>query len=138
MDRLSEIINGAKQLGYLLALVLMFISVLITFNTIRLVIYMSREEIAVMRLVGASSMYVRGPFIVGGMIYGMISAVLSMALFYPIAIWLARATTEFFGGVNLYTYYIENFFQIFIIVLSAGVLLGAVSSFLAVRKYLKV
>jgi cell division transport system permease protein len=138
IDRLSAIIVGAKQLGYLLALVLMFISVLITLNTIRLVIYMSREEIAVMRLVGASNMYVRGPFIVGGMIYGIISAILAMLLFYPIAVWLAKATTDFFGGVNLYTYYIENFFEIFVIVLVAGVLLGAVSSFLAVRKYLKV
>ncbi|MCK9352438.1 MAG: permease-like cell division protein FtsX [Candidatus Paceibacterota bacterium] len=138
IDRLSEIIIGAKQLGFLLALVLMIISVLITFNTIRLVIYMSREEIAVMRLVGASSTYVRGPFIVGGMIYGVISAALAMFLFWPIAIWLARATTDFFGGVNLYTYYIQNFFQIFFIVLMAGIFLGAVSSFLAVRKYLKV
>ena len=138
IDRLSGIIAGAQRLGSLLAIVLMIISILITFNTIRLVIYMSREEIAVMRLVGASNTYVRGPFIVGGAIYGIISATLAMLLFWPIAVWLARATTDFFGGVNLYTYYIHNFFQIFAIILSAGVFLGAVSSFLAVRKYLKV
>lgn len=138
IDRLSAIITGAKQLGFLLAIMLMLISILITLNTIRLVIYMSREEIAVMRLVGASSMYVRGPFIVGGAIYGVISATLAMILFWPIAIWLARATTDFFGGVNLYKYYIENFFQIYFIVLIAGIFLGSVSSFLAVRKYLKV
>ena len=138
IDRLSAIINGAKQLGFLLALTLMFISILITLNTIRLVIYMSREEIAVMRLVGASNMYVRGPFVVGGAIYGVISATLAVILFWPIAIWLARATTDFFGGVNLYKYYIQNFFQIYFIVLLAGIFLGSVSSFLAVRKYLKV
>jgi cell division transport system permease protein len=138
IDRLSAIIAGAKQLGFLLAIMLMIISVLITLNTIRLVIYMSREEIAVMRLVGASNMYVRGPFVVGGAIYGVISATLAMILFWPIAVWLARATTDFFGGVNLYKYYIENFFQIYFIVLVAGIFLGSVSSFLAVRKYLKV
>lgn len=138
IDRLSAIIAGAKQLGFLLAIMLMIISVLITLNTIRLVIYMSREEIAVMRLVGASNMYVRGPFVVGGAIYGVISATLAMILFWPIAVWLARATTDFFGGVNLYKYYIENFFQIYFIVLLAGIFLGSVSSFLAVRKYLKV
>ncbi len=138
IDRLSAIIVGAKQFGFLLALVMIIISVLITLNTIRLVIYMSREEINIMRLVGASNMYVRGPFIVGGMIYGVISAVLAMILFWPITLWLAGATTDFFGGVNLYHYYIQNFFQIFIIVLGAGMLLGAISSFLAVRKYLKI
>ena len=138
IDRLSAIIVGAKQFGFLLALVMIIISVLITLNTSRLVIYMSREEINIMRLVGASNMYVRGPFIVGGMIYGVISAVLAMILFWPITLWLAGATTDFFGGVNLYHYYIQNFFQIFIIVLGAGMLLGAISSFLAVRKYLKI
>jgi cell division transport system permease protein len=138
IDRLTKIIAGVKQFGYTFALVLVCTSLLITFNTIRLVIYMTREEIAVMRLVGASSMYVRGPFIVGGMIYGIVSALFAMLLFYPITLWLTGTTRDFFGGVNLYGYYMENFFQILIIILIAGMTLGAVSSFFAVRKYLKV
>ncbi|MCX6735854.1 MAG: permease-like cell division protein FtsX [Candidatus Parcubacteria bacterium] len=138
IDRLTKIIAGTKQFGYTFALVLFCTSLLITFNTIRLVIYMTREEINVMRLVGASSMYVRGPFIVGGMMYGAVSALLAMILFYPITLWLTGTTQDFFGGVNLYSYYLKNFFQIFIIVLLVGMSLGAVSSFLAVRKYLKV
>jgi cell division transport system permease protein len=138
IDRLTQIITGAKQLGFALAVVLMLISLLITFNTIRLVIYMSREEIAIMRLVGASSMYVRGPFIVGGIIYGFISALIAMALFYPVTLWLGGTTTEFFGGVNLFEYYIKHFFEMFLLLLGTGALLGAISSFLAVRKYLKV
>ena len=138
IDRLSKIIAGTKQFGYTFALVLVCTSLLITFNTIRLIIYMTREEISVMRLVGASSMYVRGPFVVGGMIYGIVSALFAMLLFYPITLWLSSTTRDFFGGVNLYTYYIENFFQILIIILVVGMLLGAISSFLAVRKYLKV
>ncbi|MCX6739198.1 MAG: permease-like cell division protein FtsX [Candidatus Parcubacteria bacterium] len=138
IDRLTKIIAGTKQFGYTFALVLFCTSLLITFNTIRLVIYMTREEINVMRLVGASSMYVRGPFIVGGMMYGAVSALLAMMLFYPITLWLTGTTQDFFGGVNLYSYYLKNFFQIFIIVLLVGMSLGTVSSFLAVRKYLKV
>ncbi len=138
IDRLTKIIAGTKQFGYTFALVLVSTSLLITFNTIRLVIYMTREEINVMKLVGASSMYVRGPFIVGGMMYGAVSALLAMILFYPITLWLTGTTQDFFGGVNLYSYYLKNFFQIFIIVLMVGMSLGAVSSFLAVRKYLKV
>lgn len=138
IDRLTKLIAGVKQFGYSFALILVCTSLLITFNTIRLVIYMTREEISVMRLVGASSMYVRGPFIVGGMMYGVVSSLLAMLLFYPITLWLSGTTTEFLGGVNLYSYYLHNFFQIFAIVLFVGMILGAVSSFFAVRKYLKV
>ena len=138
IDRLSEIIASAKQLGFSVALALILVSILITFNTIRLVIYMSREEIAVMRLVGASSTYVRGPFIVGGMIYGAMSALISIFIFWPITWWLAQHTTDFFGGVNLFDYYVHNFFQIFIVIFGSGIIFGGISSFLAVRKYLKV
>lgn len=138
IDRLTAIITGAKRLGAALAGAMILISLLITFNTIRLVIYMSREEIAVMRLVGASNMYVRGPFVVGGMIYGLISALIAMALFYPVTLWLGGSTTDFFGGVNLFEYYVTHFFELFLLLLGTGSLLGAISSFLAVRKYLKV
>jgi cell division transport system permease protein len=138
IDRLSEIVNGAKQLGYSLALILTLVSIIITFNTIRLVIYMSREEIAVMRLVGASGMYVRGPFVIGGMIYGAASALVTMLAFWPITVWLGKHTTEFFGGINLFQYYVGNFGFIFFVVFGTGIILGGVSSFLAVRKYLKV
>jgi cell division transport system permease protein len=138
IDRLTAIISSAKQIGFALALVLVLISLLITFNTIRLVIYMSREEIAIMRLVGASNMYIRGPFIIGAIIYGFISALIAMALFYPVTLWLGGTTTEFFGGVNLFEYYVKHFFEMFLLLIGTGALLGAISSFLAVRKYLKV
>jgi cell division transport system permease protein len=138
IDRLTKIITGAKQLGFALATILTLISLLITFNTIRLVIYMSREEIAIMRLVGASNMYVRGPFVVGGVIYGFISATIAIIIFYPVTLWLGGTTTEFFGGVNLFEYYVTHFFGLFFLLLLVGAVLGAVSSFLAVRKYLKV
>ncbi len=138
IDRLTEIIIGAKRLGFAVAGILMLISLLITFNTIRLVIYMSREEIAVMRLVGASNMYIRGPFVVGGIIYGFIAALIAMALFYPATLWLGGTTTEFFGGVNLFEYYVKHFFELLVLLLGTGAILGAISSFLAVRKYLKV
>src|SRR3989344_5595557 len=62
IDRLNSIISGAQKLGFLITLILVFISIIITFNTIRLTIFIAREEIGVMRLVGASKMRVRGPF----------------------------------------------------------------------------
>jgi len=138
IDRLTSIINSANNLGFILTLVLVIISILITFNTLRLVIYMSREEISVMRLVGASTGYIRGPFFVAGAIYGFISAVITLILFYPITIWLGSTTEEFFVGLNIFHYYTSNFGQIFLIIICSGVVIGSISSYLAVRKYLKV
>ncbi len=137
IDRLNKIIAGTKKIGFAVTLALVIISILITFNTIRLAIYISREEIGIMRLVGAGNHYIRGPFLIEGVLYGVISAIITMLIFWPVTAWLGKTTTMFFGGINLFDYYTSYFFQLFFILLSSGVFLGAVSSFLAVRKYLK-
>lgn len=135
IDRLNTIIAGAQKLGFLITLVLIIISIIITFNTIRLTIFFAREEIGVMRLVGASKMRVRGPFMIEGAIYGIIATIATLIIFWPATLWMGRTMTSFLG-LNLYDYYISNFFQIFAIILLSGILLGVISSFLAIRKYL--
>ncbi|MEK9182521.1 MAG: permease-like cell division protein FtsX, partial [Patescibacteria group bacterium] len=83
IDRLSAIISGAQKLGFLITLLLIIISIIITFNTIRLTIFISKEEIGVMQLVGASKMRVRGPFMSEGAIYGIIATILTLIIFWP-------------------------------------------------------
>ncbi len=136
IDRLISITEGAKKLGLGITILLVFISVIITFNTLRLNIYIVREEIGVMRVVGAENHYIRGPFMVEGMLYGLVSAFVTMLIFYPISLWLGANMTDFLG-INLNTYYFSNFFQLFIITAVFGILLGMISSFLATRAYLK-
>ncbi|OHA88730.1 MAG: hypothetical protein A2653_00325 [Candidatus Zambryskibacteria bacterium RIFCSPHIGHO2_01_FULL_43_25] len=138
IDKLTGIIDAADRLGTAIILVLVLISVLITFNTIRLTIYISREEIAVMRLVGASSTYIRGPFMIVGIIYGTVAGILTLLLFYPVTYWLGGVTQDFFIGLNVFDYYASNFGQIFLVVIGSGIVIGALSSYLAVRKYLKI
>ncbi|MEK7606296.1 MAG: permease-like cell division protein FtsX [Patescibacteria group bacterium] len=137
IEKLSEIINSAETLGFAISIVLIVLSLIITFNTIRLAIYTAREEISVMRLVGAGSWYVRGPFVVEGIMYGVVAGVISLIIFYPLTIWLGPFTSRFFGAINIFDYYADNFGQIFLIIMGAGIVLGAVSSFMAVRRYLK-
>lgn len=137
IDKLSAITSGVERVSVAILMVLIVIAIVITFNTIRLAIFVSREEIAIMRLVGASNMFVRGPFIIEGIMYGMVSAIVATALFYPVTLWLKGATSDFYGGVDLFNYYIEHLNQIFLILLSTGMGLGALSSYLAVRKYLR-
>jgi len=138
IEKLTDIINSMETLSFFIALVLVVISVLITFNTIRLAIFTAKEEIAVMKLVGASNIYVRGPFVVEGTMSGAISAIVAVILFYPLTLWLGPSTETFFGGVSIFEYYLNNFGQIFLMMMFFGVLLGGGSSYLAVRKYLQV
>ncbi|MEI7765556.1 MAG: permease-like cell division protein FtsX [bacterium] len=135
IDRLNAIIAGAQKLGFLITFILIILSIIITLNTIRLAIYISKEEIGVMRLVGASKMRVRGPFMIEGAIYGIVATVITLLLFWPATSWLGNNMTSFLG-LNLHDYYFSNIFQIFVMILLSGVLLGMISSVLAVRRYL--
>src|SRR3990167_6593947 len=135
IERLNSVISGAQKLGFLITLILIIISIITTLNTIRLTIFISREEIGVMRLVGASRTRIHGPFMVEGAICGIIATFATLLLFWPITAWLGRNMANFLG-LDLYDYYLSNFFQIFVIILLSGILLGVISSFLAVRKYL--
>jgi len=137
IDRLTKIISATEQAGFIIALLLVIISAVITFNTIRLAIYISREEISVMRLVGASRKYVRGPFVVEGILYGLTSAFIVLVLSLLIAYYIGDFSSKLFG-LNLFDYYLGDFFRISGIIVLSGIVLGAVASFLAVRKYLKV
>ncbi len=136
IDRLSKLIAGVRKLGSIITAVMVGISILITFNTIRLAIFIARDEIGVMRLVGGSNEYIRGPFVVEGILYGLVAAVLTLIFFYPLTYWLKSATQVFYGGIDLLHYFVANFVQMFFIIIFSGMALGAVSSYLAVRKYL--
>src|SRR3989344_1698980 len=135
IDKLNLMISGAQKLGFLLTLYLILSSIIITFNTIRLTIFISKEEIGVMRLVGASKMRINGPFMVEGAIYGMIATIITLLIFWPVTVWLGNNMTSFLG-LDMYDYYVSNFLQIFVIILLSGVLLGIISSFIATRRYL--
>jgi len=137
IDKLSRIINSAERLGLVISLALVIVSIIITFNTIRLAIFISKEEISVMQLVGASKNYVKGPFVVTGILVGFISGLITTILFFPVCYWLGNVTQNFFIGLNIFSYYLTNFFQIAFIIIGSGVAIGAISSYLAVRKYLK-
>lgn len=138
IDTLSRIIDSSEKLGFIIATFFIVISILITFNTVRLAIYTSKDEISVMRLVGASARYIKGPFIIIGAIYGLVSSIITLFVFYPITYWLGPLTYNLGTGLNVFSYYLGNFMQITAIIISAGLVLGIISSYLAVQKYIKV
>jgi len=137
IDALNRITAAVTKLGTIILVFFILVSVLITFNTIRLAIYIFREEISVMRLVGASEMYIRGPFVTVGIMYGLFSGLLVLLFLYPVTYWLGPVTGQIGTGLDLFSYYIANIGYFFLIVLGSGIALGVISSFLAVRKYLR-
>ena len=136
IDRLTNIIETSRRVGIAIAALLGFASLLIAFNTIRLTIYISRDEIGVMNLVGASGWFVRGPFVISGVLYGAISGIIVLFALYPLTLWLGPGTERFLGTFNVFAYYVGTFPLFFAVIMGSGIGLGALSSFMAVRRYL--
>jgi len=143
IDNLTGIIDNSERSNLMKTILLVVISVLITFNTITLAIYNSREEIRVMKLVGAGNWYVQGPFVVSGGMYGIVSSTAALLLFYPVTQWFGPMFYPFSflsstQDINLLAYYSSNFTEIFLTTFSVGILLGIISSYLAVKRYINV
>lgn len=138
IDRLTAAIDATEKAGLAIVVLFAIASTIIALATIRLAIYTSRDEIAVMRLVGASNAYIRGPFIVAGVLSGLVAAVIALIFFYPVTWYAGETLTTWLGGFNLFSYYLSHFPLIFGILAGTGILVGALASWLAVRRYLKV
>jgi len=137
IDRLSLAIQATREIGFAVIVFFAIASILIAFATIRLAIYTAKEEIAVMRLVGASNIYIQGPFIVTGVITGVIAAILILLLLWPATWYVGMKTAGWFGGFNIASYYGNHFAFIFSILICSGIVLGAIASVFAINRYLK-
>lgn len=137
IDRLGQIIEAGEKLGAIITVIFIVISILITLNTIRLAMFISKDEINVMKLVGASGNYITGPFLVTGAMYGLVSSILTLIIFWPLTFWLGPTTERFFVETNIFDYYVSSFFEMFLIIVGSGIFIGAVSSFLAIKRYLR-
>lgn len=137
IDKLIAVIRIMNQGGFLLTLFLAIVAGLVVFNTIQLAIYSNRDEITIMRAVGASNNLVRGPFIVEGVIAGVISAIASLALATPIVYFVSPYLNVFIPGLGMFRYFYTNLAMLFLYQLIFGVAIASVSSFIAVRRYLK-
>ncbi len=148
IDRLTQLITIVEKAGSVFAIIFIILAIILIFNTIRVIIYNSKDEIGVMKLVGASNAYARGPYVVSGIIYGIISGIISLIILAVFAYYSDAALiklagiqgiNDFAGIVNIFSsYFIQNFGQIFSVILGSGIVIGALSSYIAVRRYLKV
>lgn len=138
ISRLQSIAGGIQNWGFIVTMVLAIIAVLVTFNTIRLTIYNQRQEIEIMRLVGGSNWHIKAPYLVEGGLYGAFAASVTAVVFYPTLFFVSPKIESLMPGVSLMSYFLSNISQFLFLVFSVGVLLGVVSSLVAIRRFLKV
>ncbi len=137
IDRLNRILSTAQKGGWGLTIFMSLIAILITFNTIRLAIYSNRESINIMRLVGGSNFFIRGPFLIEGVLYGVISAIISLLLMAPIIYFVSPYANAVIPELYLWSYFASSFVLLLFYQILFGIGLGLVSSFIAIGKYLK-
>ena len=138
IDKVSSIVVSLNKFGIFLGIILGLVAFLITFNTIRIAIYNSGKEISIMRLVGASNWFVRGPFLVQGVIIGLIATLITLLIFFGICYSFNPRVAKIAPNINLVGIFFSNFWALLSIQLLTGVGLGVISSLIAIRKYLKI
>lgn len=138
ISKLSNVLSASRRIGFFVSAILALIALMVAYNTVRVAIYNSKDEITVMQLVGASRSFIRGPFLVEGFLHGLISALFTIFALYGGLFWLGNKTASAFGEINIFTYFLSNIFQISLILIAVGSLLGMLSAQFATKRYLKV
>jgi len=146
IDKLIEYTSIFKKGGLMLVAIFIIISIFLVFNTIRLTIYARKDEIEIMKLVGATVSYIRWPFLVEGMLFGLISAVISSGIILLGSKYLVfsgfvtpTSFSEFlhFLGPEASKYFAGNAFKIVLYQAIIGIFLSVTCSYIATWKYLK-
>ncbi len=141
IDKITHSANILERAGIIAVAVFAVVTVLIIFNTIQMAIFNRRDELTIMRLLGASTSYIRGPFVVESIIYGALAAIISILLLHSMfALWRSSLEATSLGLLDIgyaATYFRDNFWHFLLMQLGVGILIGAASSIVATRRYLK-
>jgi cell division transport system permease protein len=141
IDKITKATHFMQQAGVVGIIVFIIISMLIIFNTIRMTIFNRRDELVIMRLLGASPGYIRGPFIVETMLYGAVAAAISLSIcgaLFAISSQTLEASSLGLLDISYSSKYFTNHLWLILTVqILVGIMIGAASSAIATRRYLK-
>jgi len=140
LAKVNDITEKASRIGLAISLLFVLITILVVYNTVRIAIYTHKREIGIMKLVGASTWFIRAPYLISGIIYGLLGVMAIIIIFYPLLGFIQPYLEVFFYGfkVNILEYYNSNFFTIFGLEFLAVTLVNFLASLVAVGKYSKV
>ncbi|PIR12721.1 hypothetical protein COV49_04550 [Candidatus Falkowbacteria bacterium CG11_big_fil_rev_8_21_14_0_20_39_10] len=140
LEKINNITDKASEAGAIISAIFVLITLLVVYNAIRVSIYTHREEIGIMRLVGASNSFVYMPFLLSGLIYTLVGVAAAIVVFYPFLTLLQPYLEAFFVGydINILNYFSGNFIEIFGLEFVGLAIINTLASFVAVSKYAKV
>ncbi|MBI3250393.1 MAG: ABC transporter permease [Candidatus Andersenbacteria bacterium] len=142
IERLIAVMSGVRNIGLVTTVVLASLVIMIMFNTIRLAIYSFREEIDIMRLVGASNWFIRGPFIIEAVMVALLSVIVSTFVLYPVLETINPEVQRFFFSgqaepFSIYSYALSHWTTVIGLEALLAVGLAVFSSLVAIRRYLR-
>lgn len=138
IDRLNFLVSKVRNIGLIAILLLAVSSILITFNSIRITIYSRRKEMQVMRLVGASNLFIRLPYVFEGALYGISASIISTILLLISVGFISSFVSETILSKSLMSFFVGKLWLFIILQIVMGCILGIASSMIAIRRYLKI
>ena len=136
LDKFYRLLDGARNAVLIIALILIVAAVLLVANTIRLSAFNRRRETAIMRLVGASNFYIQLPFLLEGAIAGLIGWAIAAGLLVAVKSLMLDSLEQYFSfNVGLS---VGDLVEVILLSMAVGVLLCGVTSFLTLRRYLRI
>lgn len=140
LERINAITKRVSEVGLFIISIFILTSLLVVYNAIRVAIYTHRQEIEIMRLVGASNVYIYLPYLFSAFIYALVSVAVIIALFYPFLSLLQPYLEAFFlsGNIRILAYFVDNFYLVFGGQFLVVLFINAVASTFAVRKYARI
>lgn len=140
IDRMDQIISRVTQISIIISSIFIVISVIVIFNTFRMTIYAHREEVGIMKLVGATNWFIRAPFIIESVLFGVFAAGVTIGIVF-FTTWISdAAVSEFFAGYDfsLFSYLLAHWPQLVFAEIIGAVAFSVISSMIAITRYLKV
>jgi cell division transport system permease protein len=140
LSKIDNITKRVNEAGLFIISIFILISLLVVYNAIRVAIYTHRQEIEIMRLVGASNAFIYMPYLCSAAVYALLSVLIVISIFYPFLTLLQPYLEAFFMGynINILSYFVDNFYWIFGGQFLAVLVINALASLLAVRKYARI
>lgn len=140
LRKINDVTKRVNEVGLFIISLFILTSLLVVYNAIRVAIYTHRQEIEIMRLVGASNFFIYMPYMVSAFVYALLSILLMISIFYPFLTLLQPYLEVFFNGynVNILSYFVDNFLLVFGSQFLAVLFINVVASLFAVRKYARI
>ena len=138
IEKVYSITSNIDTIGLSLEAILVLVAMLVVFNMIKLAIENSKEEINTMRVVGASNWFIKGPFVIQGIIYGIVAFLICFLLSGISAFLLSSKVSVMLPGFNMFGYFLTNWWIFVLIQLGFGIGVGVISALIVVKKYLEV